>query len=102
MGYKEASHFLRNIGLGYDIAILDRHILKNLKLFNVIDEIPSSISKKKYFEIEEKMRNFSKKIKLLIIGNGSQQYLEYLKELIVLKDIQNNVVLIFHRNLNQK
>ncbi|MBI4974363.1 MAG: DNA lyase, partial [Candidatus Omnitrophica bacterium] len=31
MGYKEASHFLRNIGLGKNIAILDRHILKNLK-----------------------------------------------------------------------
>ena len=29
-GYKEASHFLRNIGLGEDIAILDRHILRNL------------------------------------------------------------------------
>ena len=30
MGYKEASHFLRNIGLGENLAILDRHILKNL------------------------------------------------------------------------
>jgi len=30
MSYKEASHFLRNIGFGEDIAILDRHILKNL------------------------------------------------------------------------
>ena len=30
LGYKEASHFLRNIGLGEDLAILDRHILKNL------------------------------------------------------------------------
>ncbi|HHF09726.1 MAG TPA: DNA lyase, partial [Methanomicrobia archaeon] len=31
MGYKEASHFLRNIGFGEELAILDRHILKNLK-----------------------------------------------------------------------
>ena len=30
LGYKEASHFLRNIGLGEELAILDRHILKNL------------------------------------------------------------------------
>ncbi len=64
MGYKEASHFLRNIGFGKDIAILDRHILKNLKLFNVIDKIPSSLSKKLYFEIEDKMRKFSNKIKI--------------------------------------
>ncbi len=31
LGYKEASHFLRNIGLGKNLAILDVHILKNLK-----------------------------------------------------------------------
>ena len=31
LGYKEASHFLRNIGLGESLAILDRHILKILK-----------------------------------------------------------------------
>ncbi len=43
LGYKEASHFLRNIGFGKDIAILDRHILKNLKLLNVIPDIPTSL-----------------------------------------------------------
>ena len=52
-GYKESSHFLRNIGLGEDIAILDRHILKNLKLIDVIEEIPNSLSKTKYLEIEK-------------------------------------------------
>ena len=60
MGYKEASHFLRNIGLGFDLAILDRHILKNLKSFEVIDEVPKSLTSKRYFEIEEKMRSFSR------------------------------------------
>lgn len=59
MGYKEASHFLRNIGQGFELAILDRHILKNLKLLEVIDEIPPNLSRKKYLEIEEKMREFS-------------------------------------------
>lgn len=63
-GYKEASHFIRNIGLGEDIAILDRHILKNLKLLNIIDEIPNVLSKKKYLEIEEKIRKFSKDINI--------------------------------------
>ena len=29
LGYKEASHFLRNVGLGEEFAILDRHILRN-------------------------------------------------------------------------
>ena len=64
IGYKEASHFLRNIGFGSDIAILDRHILRTLKSIKVIDEISESLSKKKYLTIEEKMRNFSKDIKI--------------------------------------
>ncbi len=63
-GYKESSHFLRNIGLGKNIAILDRHILKNLKLFDIIKMIPSSISKKKYLEIEKKMKIFAIKINI--------------------------------------
>jgi len=62
MGYKEASHFLRNIGKGQDLAILDRHILKNLKLLNVIEKIPDSIPPKKYLELEQTMREFSKEI----------------------------------------
>jgi len=61
MGYKEASHFLRNIGFGKDIAILDRHILKNLKDLGVISEIPDTLTEKKYFEIEGKMRDFSER-----------------------------------------
>ncbi len=64
-GYKEASHFLRNIGFR-DLAILDRHILKNLVQLNVIPEIPKSLTKKKYFEIEEKFKEFSKKVRIPI------------------------------------
>lgn len=59
IGYKEASHFLRNIGKGDDIAILDRHILKNLVKYGVIDEVPKSLTDKKYLDIEEKMRAFA-------------------------------------------
>ncbi len=62
MGYKEASHFLRNIGLGEDLAILDRHILKNLMLLGVIKEAPSSLSKKAYLDIEKRMITFSGQI----------------------------------------
>lgn len=59
-GLKEASHFLRNIGFGDDIAILDRHILKHLVKNGVIMEVPKSITDKKYFEIENRMREFSR------------------------------------------
>jgi len=61
-GFKEAGHFLRNVGHGDDLAILDRHILRNLMRFGVISEIPKTISKKKYLEIEQKMREFSQKV----------------------------------------
>lgn len=61
-GYKEASHVLRNLGFGEDIAILDRHILRNLLKLEVIDEIPKTLTPKKYMDIEEKMRKYSNKI----------------------------------------
>ncbi|MCX5666563.1 MAG: N-glycosylase/DNA lyase, partial [Candidatus Omnitrophica bacterium] len=64
IGYKEASHFLRNIGLGKDIAILDRHILKNLKRYGAIKRVPSSISVKSYLNIEERARLFARSIGL--------------------------------------
>jgi N-glycosylase/DNA lyase len=60
IGYKEASHFLRNIGLGEDLAILDVHILRNLKELGVISDIPKSLTKKRYLDIEEKLRSFSR------------------------------------------
>jgi len=62
LGYKEASNFLRKIGLGEGFAILDRHILRNLDRLGVITEIPVSITKKRYLEIEEKLRRFATEI----------------------------------------
>ncbi|MBE9480301.1 MAG: N-glycosylase/DNA lyase [Bacteroidetes bacterium] len=64
IGYKEASHYLRNIGFVGNLAILDRHILKNLKIYNVINEIPKSLTFDKYIRIENKMRKFSKEINI--------------------------------------
>lgn len=59
MGYKEASHFLRNVGKGRGLAILDRHILKNLKALGVIPEAPESLTGKKYLEIEKEMHAYA-------------------------------------------
>ena len=47
MGLKEANTRVEKSWFGENIAILDRHILKNLKELNVIEEIPKSISEKK-------------------------------------------------------
>lgn len=64
LGYKEASHFIRNIGRGEQLAILDRHVLKNLADYDAISEIPDSLPPKRYLEIEEKMRGFATKIEI--------------------------------------
>jgi N-glycosylase/DNA lyase len=63
LGLKEASHFLRNIG-HENLAILDRHILKNLHRLGVIKEIPRSLTKKVYLDIEKQFQNFSEKVKI--------------------------------------
>ncbi len=60
-GLKEASHFLRNIGKSNNqIAILDRHILKNLKKHNAIQETKIK-SRKDYLEKEAKYLEFAHK-----------------------------------------
>ncbi len=62
LGYKEASHYLRNIGLGESIAILDRHILRSMASLGLIDEIPPSLSPRRYLDIEARLRAFAARI----------------------------------------
>lgn len=65
-GLKEASHFLRNIGKSNnEIAILDRHILRNLKSLKIIDEDKIK-NNKHYLEVEQSFLNFSKQINIPI------------------------------------
>jgi N-glycosylase/DNA lyase len=62
IGYKEASHFLRNIGyVGY--AIIDFHIIDLLTKFNLIEK-PKSLTKAKYLEIEEILSKIAEKLNL--------------------------------------
>lgn len=51
-GMKEASHFLRNVGI-FDLAILDRHILKVMKEYGYVDEIPRALTEKTYINFEK-------------------------------------------------
>ncbi len=56
IGLKEASHFLRNIGFR-DLAILDRHILRNLTNLGVIGDY-KGLAKNEYLLIEEKFKSY--------------------------------------------
>jgi N-glycosylase/DNA lyase len=62
LGMKEASHFLRNIGLGAGLAILDRHILRTMKVHGVIRKIPDSISPKTYLRLEKAFLRWAAKL----------------------------------------
>jgi len=58
LGYKEASHFLRNVGLrGY--AILDKHVLRCLTDLGVVDSPRPPTTRSRYLELEEKLRQFA-------------------------------------------
>jgi N-glycosylase/DNA lyase len=58
IGYVQASHFLRNIGFwGY--AILDRNIMRSLYKLGVVDSLRPPTTKKRYLEIETKVKTFA-------------------------------------------
>ncbi len=58
LGYKEASHFMRNVGY-HDLAIIDRHILRFLLQQNLINQIPKTITKSKYLDFENILKSFN-------------------------------------------
>jgi N-glycosylase/DNA lyase len=58
LGYKESSHFLRNIGFkGY--GILDKHIVRCLCELKVINSPKPPTSRGRYLETEDRMRQFA-------------------------------------------
>ena len=58
LGYKEASHYLRNIGFkGY--AILDKHVLNCLAELKIIDDPKPPSTRLKYLTVEEKLKKLT-------------------------------------------
>jgi N-glycosylase/DNA lyase len=61
LGYKEASHFLRNIGYpGY--AILDKHILNSLREMGIIGKGLRPATREGYRAIEQRLERFAGEI----------------------------------------
>lgn len=82
IGYKEASHFLRNVGYK-DVAILDRHILRTLHENGLIPEMPKCLDRITYLKYENLMRIMGFKVKMNLAA--LDLYLWYLKTGKVLK-----------------
>jgi N-glycosylase/DNA lyase len=81
LGYKEASHFLRNIGYT-DVAIIDFHIVDLLSDYKLIKK-PKTMTKKNYLKIEKLLRKIAENVNLNL--GELDLYLWYLETGKILK-----------------
>jgi len=63
LGYKESSHFLRNIGFK-DYGILDKHVLRCLSEVGVIESPKPPTTRRRYLEGETAMREFARSVRI--------------------------------------
>ncbi|KUO40147.1 MAG: N-glycosylase [Hadesarchaea archaeon DG-33-1] len=82
IGYKEASHFLRNVGID-GLAILDRHILTIIREHGLVKKVPRTPTRRRYLEIEKKLKVLAKKVNLSLAE--LDLYLWYMKTGRVMK-----------------
>jgi len=62
LGWKEASHFLRNVGY-LDIAILDRHIMSNMREYGLIpNEGVKGLTRRRYLEYERLLEEVARRV----------------------------------------
>jgi N-glycosylase/DNA lyase len=63
LGYKESSHFLRNIGVrGH--AILDKHVMSCLRDLQVVETPKPPATRARYLETEERLKFFARDIRI--------------------------------------
>lgn len=63
LGYKEASHYLRNIGFcGY--AILDKHVLRCLADLGIIDDPKPPNTRARYLTVENKLKQLTEALEI--------------------------------------
>ncbi|MFH1630797.1 MAG: hypothetical protein ABIA21_01045 [Candidatus Aenigmatarchaeota archaeon] len=80
-GYKEATHFLRNIGLGEDFAMFDVHVLRFMQQQDLGD-VDNISGRKRYLEYEQKFVELAQKhglkpaeldIAVWLMGSGNEE-----------------------------
>ncbi|MFP4655182.1 MAG: N-glycosylase/DNA lyase [Methanohalobium sp.] len=64
IGYKESSHFLRNVGYKR-LAILDKHILRIMCSSCIID-VPKTLTRKRYLNIEQEFISLADEVGLTL------------------------------------
>ena len=86
MGFKESTHFLRNIGLGEHLAMFDVHLIRAMVDSGLLDkdskEAAGGLAGKKYKELEQTFLSWAKKlglrpaeldITLWLVGSGNKE-----------------------------
>jgi N-glycosylase/DNA lyase len=82
LGYKEASHFLRNVGY-HNLAILDRHVLRIMGEHKMMDEVPKALTRRRYLDYEARLQSFASRLDIPL--SKLDLYLWYMKTGAVLK-----------------
>jgi N-glycosylase/DNA lyase len=63
LGYKEASHYLRNIGMkGY--AILDKHVLRSMAELKIIEDPKPPNTRSRYLNYELLLKKFADQLNI--------------------------------------
>ena len=83
LGWKESSHFLRNVGY-FDVAILDRHIVSNMREHRLTQEDDKKgLTKRRYLEYERLLEYVAERVDMTL--GEMDLYLWYRKTGKVLK-----------------
>jgi len=82
IGWKESSHFLRNVGFD-NVAILDRHVLSVMFKHGLIDQVPRPMARRRYLETEGKLEHLARELGLSL--GELDLYLWYIKTGKILK-----------------
>jgi N-glycosylase/DNA lyase len=83
LGWKEASHFLRNVGY-LDVAIIDRHILSNMREHGLVTaDGKKGLTKRRYLEYEGMLKKVAERLGMTL--GKMDLYLWYRKTGHVLK-----------------
>ena len=61
LGMKQASMYLRNVSNSFELAVIDSHVLKYMNAMNLVEKIPSTISKAQYLVKENILTKYAEK-----------------------------------------
>lgn len=63
VGWKGASHFLRNVGIG-EFAIISNYILKSLYSLEIVEDVEPPKNEEEYLNLEEKLEDLSAELEI--------------------------------------